>query len=128
MHHAPCIIFVILCTKITQSRSNLGQDREQTEEVSSRREIDMVNGVTLEETTARIWREVASSIIKGIMFTIEMPEDHENGMVPVLDVQARLIREKLGVDPDDEMIYQDRVEFKFYKKPTANWLLLEISS
>ena len=87
---------------------------------SNRREADMEKGVTEEQTTARIWREVASSKTKGIKFTVEMPEDHDNGMVPILDVQARLTREDLGVDPDGEMIYQDKVEHKFYKKPTAN--------
>ena len=82
-------------------------------------------GVTEEQTTARIWREVASSITKGIKFTVEMPEDHDNGMVPILDVQARLTREDLGLDPDGEMVYQDKVEHMFYKKPTANWLLVQ---
>ena len=49
-----------------------------------------------------------------------MPEEQANGMVLILDVQARLVREKLGLDPDSETLYQDRVEYRFYKKPTAN--------
>ena len=46
-------------------------------------------------------------------------------MVPILDVQAKLTRETLGKDTDGEILYQDRIEYKFYKKPTANWLLVQ---
>ena len=46
-------------------------------------------------------------------------------MVPILDVQARMTRDKLGNDMDGEVLYQDKIEYKFYKKPTANWLLVQ---
>ena len=72
-----------------------------------------------------MWREVASSLVTGIKFTVELPEDHENWMVPILDVQAKMVREFLGQDTDGEMLHQDRIEYKFFKKPTANWLLVQ---
>ena len=61
----------------------------------------------------------------GIKFTIELSEEQENGMVPILDVQARMTRERLGEDTDGDTLYQDRLEYKFYKTPTANWLLVQ---
>ena len=56
---------------------------------------------------------MASSLIPGIRFTTELPEEQENGMVPILDVQARITREKLGYDMDGEVLYQDKIEYKF---------------
>ena len=64
-------------------------------------------------------------MVPGIKFTVELPEEQENGMVPILDVQVMMIREKLGEDSDGDTLYQDRLEYKFYKKPTANWLLVQ---
>ena len=90
-----------------------------------KRRKDLLQGVTEEQTTATIWREVASSIIPGIKFTIDCPTDYKNGMVPILDFQAKLIRENLGLDPEGDTMYQDRVEYQFFKKPTANWLLVQ---
>ena len=46
-------------------------------------------------------------------------------MVPILDLQARIVKGTLGLDPDGEPLYQDRIEHKFYKKPSANWLLVQ---
>ena len=46
-------------------------------------------------------------------------------MVPILDVQARMIRENLGKDTNGETLYQDRIEYMFFQKPTANWLLVQ---
>ena len=70
-----------------------------------KRTADLKSGVTEEQTTASVWREVVSSLIPGIRFTTELPEDHENGMVPILDVQARMTRDKLGKDIDGEVLY-----------------------
>ena len=36
-----------------------------------------------------------------------------------------MIRENLGKDTDGETLYQDRIEYMFFKKPTANWLLVQ---
>ena len=46
-------------------------------------------------------------------------------MVPILDLQARIVREELGLDPEGEALFQDRIEHIFYKKPTSNWLLVQ---
>ena len=56
---------------------------------------------------------------------MEMPEEQPNGMVPILDLQARIVREELGLDPEGEALFQDRIEHIFYKKPTSNWLLVQ---
>ena len=77
------------------------------------------------ETTARIWRQIASSLVKGIKFTTDCPHQHPEGMVPILDFQAKIVTENLGTDPDGEELLQDRIIHKFYKKPTANWLLVQ---
>ena len=69
--------------------------------------------------------KIVLKILTGIKFTIELPGEQENRMVPILDVQARMIGENLGKDTDGESLYQDRIEYMFYKKPTANWLLVQ---
>ena len=35
-------------------------------------------------------REVASRIVKGIVFTVDIPEWHQTGMVPMLDLAVWL--------------------------------------
>ena len=69
------------------------------------RKKDIEEGVTEEQAKARIWKEVASSLILGIRFTVELPEEQHNGMVTILDLQARMVREVLGLDPDGEPLY-----------------------
>ena len=56
-------------------------------------------------------------MVPGIKFTVELPEEQENGMVPILDVQARMIRERLGEDSDGDTLYQGRLKYNFFKKP-----------
>ena len=40
------------------------------------------------ERTFRVVQEIASSIVPGIAFTIDLPEFHPSGRVPMLDVEV----------------------------------------
>ena len=62
------------------------RDQDRLRICQEKRAADLRSGITEEQTTARVWKEVASSLIPGIRFTTEMPEEQENGMVPILDV------------------------------------------
>ena len=68
---------------------------------------------------------MASSLIPRIEFTVDTPEDNTSGMVPILDFQAKLLRDTLGLDLDSDTIYQDRMKTQSYKKPTSNWLIVQ---
>ena len=46
-------------------------------------------------------------------------------MVPILDFQAKLHRDQIGIDPDGDIIYQDRVDTHFYKKTMSHWLIVQ---
>ena len=76
-----------------QKHNKIYIDEEQLRE-------DVSSGCTNEKVTLRVWRMIASSIIKGITFTTEGTDDKCNNMVPVLDFQCRIIRkETMMQDP-----------------------------
>ena len=89
-----------------------------------KRVLDLDAGITEEQTTAAVWKEIASEQVPGIKFTTDCPSQYPDGYVPVLDFKVRMVRMDLGKDPDGENLYIDRIEHKFYKKPTANWLIV----
>merc|ERR1712074_32842 len=66
--------------------------------------------------TVDIIREKASSITKGVKFTSDLPEDHTNGMVPMLDTQVRVQK---GREVDGKWV-GDMVRYSYYEKPTTN--------
>ena len=64
-----------------------------------------------DKRTFRILNEIANSVEKGIKLTHDVPSCHENGMMPVLDIQT-------WVDKDHFNIQQ--IHHTFYKKEVAS--------
>ena len=54
---------------------------------------DRENNITEQQVTARAWREMASSLVKGIKFTTDCPDQHNNNMVPILAFQGKIVTE-----------------------------------
>ena len=63
-----------------------------------------------------IIREKASTITKGIRFTSDLPEDHQNGKAPMLDTQVWVQR---GQERNGRW-EGDVVRYGYYEKPTTN--------
>ena len=59
--------------------------------------------------TMQVIQSIANSIDESIRITFDVPSNHEDGRVPILDVKVRI----------DET---NRIEHIFYKKPVANRL------
>ena len=59
--------------------------------------------------TMEIIQQVANSVNPMIQLTAETPCNFENGMLPVLDIKARIIA-----------IEMNRIDFEYYEKPTKN--------
>ena len=59
--------------------------------------------------TMEVIRDIAESVDKMIKFTIDIPENHENGKMPILDVQVKMNKQ-----------VENRLDFEFYEKPTRN--------
>ena len=54
-------------------------------------------------------RDIADSMDDMIKFTVDYPGNHKSGKIPILDIQASINKKE-----------QNKIEFKFYKKPTKN--------
>ena len=64
---------------------------------------------SIELLTMEVIKDIAQSVDEMIKFTIDIPENHKNGKMPILDVQVKINREA-----------ENRLEFEFYEKPTRN--------
>ena len=70
-----------------------------------------------EAVTMQIIREIAQSIDPMIKFTVDSPMNHENGKIPILDIQASI-----------NVNEQNRIDFEYYEKPTKNKFVILQSS
>merc|ERR1711954_300729 len=68
-----------------------------------------------DKRTMDIIQKIANSINENLQVTYDIPSNHEDKMVPILDVKAKLNN-------------QNKIDFKFYKKPIANDLVTMKSS
>ena len=62
-----------------------------------------------EEISMEIIKEVAETIDDIIKFTFDTPQNHKSGKIPILDVEAKINKEK-----------DNRIDFEFFQKPTKN--------
>ena len=53
-----------------------------------------------------IIREIAESIDDIVKFTVDLPSNHENGKIAILDLEVNVNKEE-----------QNRIDFEFYEKP-----------
>ena len=75
-------------------------------------EVDMQ--IPGDERTAKIFLEIGNSVSDFIQLTADYPSKHENGWMPLLDIQVR--------------VRNNQVEHKFYKKEVSNPLLMLANS
>ena len=74
-----------------------GDQLTQTEETLLE---DRMSGVSREALTMRIVLELANRIIPWLFFTSDLPEDHDNKKIPMLDLQVWLQHDPQGEEPD----------------------------
>ena len=67
-------------------------------------ESDML--IPADERTAKLLTEIGNSISNFIKLTADYPSKHENGFMPLLDIQVRVV--------------DNQVDYKFYSKPMSN--------
>ena len=73
----------------------------------NKKKVDMEK--SNEEVTMEVIRNVAESVDGMIKFTFDIPDNHENGKLPILDVQVKINKNEMN-----------RLDFEFYEKPTKN--------
>ena len=69
------------------------------------------------KVTMEVIQQVANSVNPMIQLTVETPCNFENGMLPVLDIKARINETEMN-----------RIDFEYYEKPTKNPRLVLASS
>ena len=62
--------------------------------------------IPADERTAKLLTEIGNSISNFIKLTADYPSKHENGFMPLLDIQVRVV--------------DNQVDYKFYSKPMSN--------
>ena len=63
--------------------------------------------------TMEVIQEIANSINPMFQFTVDTPSNHENGKLPILDLQVKINEEE-----------NNRLDFEFYEKPLKNKKLI----
>ena len=74
---------------------------------------DQEQGLSDTERTLELIREVGDNLVPGLKLTKDLPEYHENGKCPVLDIQVWL-EEKEGFM---------KIRHSFFQKPTTSPLV-----
>ena len=62
-----------------------------------------------EEITMEVIIDIADSMDDMIKFTVDYPGNHKSGKIPILNIQTSINKKE-----------QNKIEFKFYEKPTKN--------
>ena len=73
----------------------------------AKRKTDVIRNE--EEISMEIIQEVAESIDDIVKFTVDLPNNHENGKIAILDIEAKINRHE-----------KNRIEYEFYEKPSKN--------
>ena len=92
---------------------------------------DREAGVSPQANTMRQFSLMASSVTKTLRFTFDIPENNQNGRMPVLDTQIWVGKESREVGIPKEIMKEelntmkngklkDVILFSFFKKPMAN--------
>ena len=75
-----------------------------------------------EEVTMKAWGAMASSVIPGLVFTVDYPQLHENRKVPMLDFMVW--KEKVPSQDNREEDEKETILYEFYEKPVASKLVM----
>ena len=81
-------------------------------------EEDIKEGRTKEEESMLAWGDMASSIIPGLVFTVDFPARHTNNRVPVLDFE--LWCEEVD-DRDNPGNTKQSIKYSFYEKDVTRY-------
>ena len=87
--------------------------------------MDELSNKCSNKLTMEVFVAIANSIFPSIQFTCDVPEDHPNGMVPMLDFQ---IWNTTVVDLSYKYGYKDMIDHVFYEKDTASAKVMEYES
>ena len=101
-----------------KENKNLGWSAEQ--EV-----MDASSGKSDARRTMDIFLQMANSIFTYVTFTSDLPEDHENGKCPMLDLMTWKERVE---DKERPRGYKEVVKHSFYEKPVASKLVIMCKS
>ena len=85
----------MVCRQISYN-SNLFEDQ-----------IEADRNIPADLRTAKFFQSVSNTICDFLQVTIDCPSNHQSGFMPMLDVQVK-------------MSEQNRVIYKFYKKPISS--------
>ena len=77
-------------------------------------EIEADKAIPNDIRTSKLLLEIANSISGFIKLTADSPSLHESGWMPILDLQVK--------------VENNQIQYKFYKKPVANPLLMRTDS
>ena len=77
-------------------------------------EVENDRSIPADLRTARILKEVGNSVCPFIKVSVDCPSNHSDGFLPILDLKTR--------------IENNRVEYRFFKKTTANRMTIIASS
>ena len=77
-----------------------------------------------ELVTMECLRDAADAVLPWIRFTLDLPEFHENGMVPMLDLQVWVQHPMNDIDG----LESDLLSWMFFEKPSASKKVLRASS
>ena len=80
------------------------------------------------------WGKMASSVVPGLVFTVDYPKKHDNEKVPMLDFMVWKQRCASDQDENDDQGTSDKIDknekcketvrYEFYEKPVANNLVM----
>jgi len=73
-------------------------------------DIDIAQNKSVEQVTVDIWKCMANSIEGMLTFTTDTPEEHKNGDVSILYIQAKAVIRDGKQD----------ISYKFYEKEVSN--------
>ena len=127
----------VVLTTMRKGLRWVGDSLVWTEEAET--EDELTNHSAEKLTMTRV-REAAESVFPWLQFTVDLPEDHENGAVPMLDLQVWLQpmddrpgdqTERDTEEPQQEPRIRPSTQalcWAFYEKPSASTMVLRASS
>ena len=102
-----------------------GKDLVWTQEAE---DLDVTSGFSAEKITMLRVKEAAESVFPWLQFTVDLPEDHREGAVPMLDLQVWVQpQDDHPGDCSDPGQYQSLC-WAFYEKPSSSCRVLRSTS
>ena len=71
------------------------------------------------------WGQMASSVVPGLIFTVNFPDNHDSKRVPMLDFE---VWKEEKVDPMDPGKKVETVKYSFFEKDVMNEKVMDRNS